>query len=181
MARDVPPRLHLLPWEERFRSDLVRLSGDPRITTFIGDGSPWSPQHAEERHDRCLEHWRKHGFGWRAILDDESEAFLGIAAANYLRAPVLEVDTSAVEIGWWTDPDHWGRGIATRAARVVRDASFRDVDSDVIVARLHRDNIASATVARNIGLEYRGDFTTELGAPAHLYALNRADWVPPSD
>ncbi|WP_236540562.1 GNAT family N-acetyltransferase [Spiractinospora alimapuensis] len=172
------PRLRLDPWEERFRSELVRLGSDPRVTTFIGDGSPWPRKQAEERHERCLEHWRTHGFGWRGIIDEESGGFLGVAAANYLHAPVLEVDTSAVEIGWWTDPEHWGRGIATHAARIVRDESFRDIDSDVLVARLHRDNIASATVARNTGLDYRGDFTTELGTPAHLYALNRVDWVP---
>jgi hypothetical protein len=56
-----------------------------------------------------------------------------------------------VEIGWTIGKAHWGKGIATEAARAVIEHGFRRLGVPAIFAVVHRDNAASLRVARKLG------------------------------
>jgi RimJ/RimL family protein N-acetyltransferase len=56
-----------------------------------------------------------------------------------------------VEIGWTIGKAHWGKGIATEAARAVIDHGFRRLGVPAIFAAVHRDNAASLRVAAKLG------------------------------
>jgi RimJ/RimL family protein N-acetyltransferase len=118
-------RLELPPWRDSFEEGLARLAADERVVRYVGDGQPWSAEHARERHQACLRHWEEHGFGWRATLDGPGGRFLGVAALSYLGALVPGIAESAIEIGWWLDPGAWGQGMATEAAAAIRDVAGR--------------------------------------------------------
>src|SRR5688500_11099913 len=119
------PRLLLDPWGERSAADLVLMSSDEEVMPHIGQGG-WRPAYAGPRHAAALEDAALHGFGWRAILDRADRTFLGLAALSWLRDPIPGIGIPAVEIGWWTEPHAWGRGVATEAAEAcVGDAFHR--------------------------------------------------------
>ena len=56
-----------------------------------------------------------------------------------------------VEIGWTIGKAHWGKGIATEAARAVIEHGFRRLGVPAIFAVVHRDNAASLRVTRKLG------------------------------
>jgi RimJ/RimL family protein N-acetyltransferase len=172
-------RLELRPWREEFEDDLFRLSSDGRVTRFIGDGRPWTRERTAARHRECLWHWAEYGYGWRAIF--EGGAFIGIAALNRLgdRVPGIAEDT--MEIGWWVDPRSWGRGIATEAARALRDEALGGLSADRIAARYQPANEVSGRIMVKIGMRLYGDAPGRDGPPVRVYALGRADWarLPP--
>src|SRR5207237_10704432 len=59
-----------------------------------------------------------------------------------------EVDAKMeIEIGYRLQRDFWNRGLATEAARTVRDHGFRDLNLERVISLIHPDNQASRRVA----------------------------------
>ncbi|QVQ50035.1 GNAT family N-acetyltransferase [Spiractinospora alimapuensis] len=173
-------RLILAPWEDRFREELVQLSADPQVVRFVLNGQTWSREFATRRHQAHIDHWARHGFGWRGMLERGSGEFLGVAAINLLLAPLPGVDPEALEIGWWISPRAWGRGIATEAATAIRDAAFTELDANTLVARVQPVNTGSVRVASKIGMRWVTRLTGDFGESVDVYRLDRAEWnMPP--
>jgi RimJ/RimL family protein N-acetyltransferase len=168
-------RLVLMPWEDAFEDDFARLAADERVTRYVGDGQPWDPGYARQRHQACLQHWDDHGFGWRAILGHPGGRFLGLAALSYLGALVPGIEESAIEIGWWLDPGAWGRGIASEAAAAIRDEAFGRLGAQRIVARIQPGNHASERVAVRLGMRLHGEAAGRSGEPVRVHILDRPD------
>ncbi|GLY77595.1 N-acetyltransferase [Actinoallomurus iriomotensis] len=168
-------RLELRPWDARFEDDFLRLASDERVTRFIGDGRPWSRERVAERHREHLEHWARHGYGWRAIHHDGD--FAGVAALNRLGSLVPGIEESALEIGWWIDPRWWGRGFATEAALALRDEAFADLGAERIAARYQPANTGSERVMIKIGMRRHSDTVGRVGEPVRVYELSRPDWL----
>ena len=57
-----------------------------------------------------------------------------------------------LEIGYRLDPAYWGRGVATEAAREVRDYGFSDLTRPRLISLIHPDNHASRRVAEKNGM-----------------------------
>jgi ribosomal-protein-alanine N-acetyltransferase len=57
-----------------------------------------------------------------------------------------------LEIGYRIDPSHWNRGIATEAARAVRDHALNDLHLSRVVSLIHPDNAPSRRVAEKNGM-----------------------------
>ncbi|WP_433327887.1 GNAT family N-acetyltransferase [Spirillospora sp. CA-294931] len=167
------PRLVLPAWEERFAADLTRMSSNPRIMRHLGHGI-WTAEYAAQRHADALEHWARHGFGWRAILDRADGAFLGLASLGWLRDRVVGVGEPALEIGWWTEPHTWGKGVATEAASAVIAEAFERVRAPLVVARCDPGNAASERVMVKLGMtRLPHDATGIYGKPVRVHVLRK--------
>lgn len=57
-----------------------------------------------------------------------------------------------LEIGWRLRADAWQRGYGTEAAEAVVDWLERERPGELLVARVHRDNAASQSLARKLGM-----------------------------
>lgn len=168
------PRLSLEPWEDSFFGDLFRLASDERMMRFIGDGRPWSREYTTERHQKCLRHWEAYAFGWRAIFKDG--VFSGVAALNRLGDSVPGIDEASTEIGWWVDPASWGHGVATEAALALREEAFRNLGTELLVARYYAANVPSGRVMAKLGMRMLGDRPGADGRTVRVYVLNRTAW-----
>lgn len=171
-------RLTLPRWGPGFEDDFCRLSGDPRITRYLGDGASWDRERAVAKHGELLAHWREHDFGWRGIVHGAADdgPLIGIAALNRLPQPVAGVDEPVIEIGWWVDPPYWGQGIATEAAIALRDEAFTDHGAARLVALYQPANDASGNVMRKIGMRHHSDTVGPYGEAVRIYVLERTDW-----
>lgn len=112
------------------------LVADARVTQWIGGGEPWERERSEQRFDWMLDHWRRHGFGWRSALHRESGAWVGFVGLNYVTPDAVELDEGEVEIGLWLQPEVWGQGLATEGALATRDEAFQRLNLARIVGRL---------------------------------------------
>lgn len=167
-------RLILRPWSPGAAGMLRRLSADPRVVRYVGDGQVWSDQRVRETSEWMVEHWRAHGFGWWVMTLRDSGAEIGFAALNHPQ-PATGLDPLEFEIGWWLAPDHWRRGLAVEAAAAVRDDAFGRLGAASTVARLQPDNLGSVGVARGIGMIHERDIVGQWGEPVAIYR----GWPPP--
>lgn len=61
------------------------------------------------------------------------------------------------EISYWLGRDHWGCGIGARmVAAYVEEVSAHFPSITMLIARIHRDNTASARIARKAGFQKTG-------------------------
>jgi RimJ/RimL family protein N-acetyltransferase len=145
-------RLELLPLRVDNAGEMAAVLADPALYRFIG-GEPPTVDGLVERYEaqvagrspNAAETW----LNW--IVRERSSG----AAIGFVQATILEAADGAVrssEIAWVIGTPWQGRGYATEAARALVDWLERgDVRS--IVAHVHPDHAASATVAERAGLE----------------------------
>jgi RimJ/RimL family protein N-acetyltransferase len=60
------------------------------------------------------------------------------------------------ELGYWLAPDHWGRGIATDAAKAVLTFGFDHLNLTLITSGYFQDNAASGRVLEKLGFRIVG-------------------------
>jgi len=165
-------RLRLEPWAPAHGGMLARLAAMPEVMRHVGTGATWTRAEADERSARALVHWRAHGFGWRAAVERESGRAVGLIALNFAGPEILELADEDYEIGWWIDPELWGRGYATEGGRAILDEGF-GLGAPSVVARIQPANRASAAVASALGLEPEAQTVGGFGEPVRILRLAR--------
>ncbi|MBK5287422.1 MAG: GNAT family N-acetyltransferase [Acidimicrobiia bacterium] len=99
-------------------------------------------------------HWETCEFGlWLAILQSTGGVigYVGLSVPMFL--PEI---LPAVEVGWRFDPDAWGRGYATEAARAALAEGFTTLGFDEICSLPQVENVASVRVAERLGMRNEG-------------------------
>ena len=71
----------------------------------------------------------------------------------------IDRERGTAEIGYWVAREARGRGVATRAVRLVRDWAASELGLTTLELVIHEDNAPSHAVARAAG------FTRHRGAP----------------
>ncbi|MET9232721.1 PhzF family phenazine biosynthesis isomerase [Lentzea sp. NPDC003310] len=154
--------MELVRWEADHFGYMLRWASDPRMTVYVGNGMPWTPDYVALRHDQALRHWEDHGFGLHLVVED------GVVVGL---AQMLDGDLGEIEIGYWIDPAWWGRGIASRVAVELRDKALAIADR--VVAGTDARNEASGRVLEKAGLRYFLSKNRD-GRLQHCYALDRS-------
>lgn len=168
-------RLRLDPWSKPHTGLLVRLAMTPEVMQFIGEGRVWSRQRAEDVAAHAREHWRRHGFGWRAAIDRETGVAVGVSMLNFA-GEGSGIEPGEYEIGWWLQPSAWGNGLAREGAIAIRDEAFCRVGAPSVVARIAPGNAASLSVATAIGLMAEGESRGRFGEPIAVLRLTVERW-----
>jgi RimJ/RimL family protein N-acetyltransferase len=77
---------HLLlePWSEQRREAFAALGADPQVMRYIGDGSTWTRERADQVFTNQLDHWRQHGFGWRSASLKGPGDWIGFIGLNFV-------------------------------------------------------------------------------------------------
>ncbi len=143
-------RLLLRRWREEDREPFYRLNSDPRVMEFM----PACLTRAESDVllERINEHFRKHDFGLCAAELREGRTFIGYVG---LAVPTFEASfTPCVEIGWRLSADHWGRGLATEAARAMAGYAFEKLGLEGIVSFTVPENMRSRRVMEKMGMTH---------------------------
>jgi len=174
-------RLRLRRWRESDRAPFASINADPQVMEHYP--APLSRAESDAFIDRIEETFATRSLGLWAVEERESTEFIG-----YVGLWPAEFDapfTPAVEIGWRLARAHWGRGLATEAARVALEDGFVRLELDEVVSFTSTANLRSRSVMRKLGLSHTtsDDFehpALDLGHPLRphvLYRQPRLDWV----
>jgi ribosomal-protein-alanine N-acetyltransferase len=82
-------------------------------------------------------------------------------------------DLEELEIGYRLHPDYWGQGLATEAARAVRDYGFDELKLPRLISLIHPENVASRRVAEKNGMTPEKE-TVFRGFPTIVFSISRA-------
>ena len=143
-------RLRLRPYRIDDFERYVGMWAEPAVVRFIG-GAPLSREAAWIRFLRQIGLWHYLGFGFFAIEDRATGAFLGEGGFHDLRRTLQPSIEGTMEVGWGLVTEAQGRGLAEEAMRAAlgwADGRFPGVRMTCII---HPDHAASLHVAGKLG------------------------------
>ncbi|SRR5579864_980582 len=158
-------RLLFAPWTESDWLALKPIATDPEVVRYISEGRPWPDHRIQEFVQRQMNCLRDRGYCMWRLLEYGSDRMIGFCGLQPL------ANAADIEIGWWLARAHWGRGLATEAARAVLRDGFERVGFRRIVAIAHPDNRASRHVMEKLGMRYERN-AQHKGIEVVLYAIN---------
>jgi RimJ/RimL family protein N-acetyltransferase len=167
------PRLLLRQWQPGDEVAMAAINSDPEVTRYLN--RPVGAAATRAFHAGSVAHWQTHGFGFWALESREPESarrFLGFAGVGHPTfVPEL---ASRVEIGWRLARPAWGRGLATEAARAVRDHVFATLALPELISIIHPDNVRSQRVAEKLGMAISGHVHNPvMGIPVQVWRIPR--------
>ena len=150
---------------------LAALYADPDVRRYFPDGIRTHDQTRDELAWIIDVYYGRYGYGLWATILKETGAFIG-------RCGLLPWDIEGrteVEVAYLLDKQHWGRGLATEAARAIIDHAFATLQVERLICMTDPGNTASRNVAVTVGMTTLWeDYVDEYG-PAHVYAIRRPE------
>ena len=136
---------------------LARLWADPAVVQHIAP-----PASAEDSWGRLLRyagHWALFGYGYLAVVEKSSGAYLGDVGVAQFRRTGFQAPEGSAEVGWALASAVHGMGYGTEAATALHGW----IDAEVPVARTHciidPANTGSVAIAKRLGYEEQGTVT----------------------
>ena len=132
------------------------MNADPRVMEFFP--ATYDRERALITAARLRQRLDSDGYGWWIVEIKEGADFAGAVALGDV--PFEAPFTPALEVGWRFAYDHWGRGYAAEAARIVLHFAFTAMERDEVVALTAAMNLRSQRVMRRLGMtrDPRDDF-----------------------
>lgn len=172
-------RLRLEPWNDSHFERFARFMRDPDVTRYIRP-EPLDLERAIEQHERSLEEWKLFGFGKRAVMDAETDQWLGFVELSPV-GPNKGSRDDDIELGYFVEPSRWGEGIATEAAIAARDDAFHRCSVPELIGRCRVENLASSRVLTKVGFRRLRLFELDDGIVVEIHRIERRDWVGTMD
>jgi len=168
-------RLRLEPWDDSHFERFARFMRDPDVTRYIRP-DPLDLARAIEQHERSLEEWKIYGFGKRAMIETETEQWLGFVELSPV-GPNKGSRDEDIELGYFVEPSRWGEGIATEAGIAARDDAFHRCEIPELIGRCRVENVASARVLAKVGFRRLRLFELDDGIVVEIHRIERNDWI----
>jgi RimJ/RimL family protein N-acetyltransferase len=120
------------------------LAQDKRITRYIGDGTPWTEAHVQQRFTVALNKGEgtDHEVRW-FIAETYADMQIGLLA--------LTLRDEETEVGYWIAPGWWGNGYARELVSLAVAIAQNERLRLPLIAKVHRDNGASRRVLERAG------------------------------
>ena len=138
----------LRPLQAADDREIVRYCSDEALARYtLNIPHPYPPEGAR---DWLALSWRKAalGLGWSwaiTLPEEQGAALVGVISLHWNG-----------ELAWWVGVPWQNRGLATRAARLVKGFAFDQLQLPALTARHMPDNLASGRVMAKLGMHYRG-------------------------
>jgi RimJ/RimL family protein N-acetyltransferase len=143
-------RLILRRWQERDREPFARMNRDPQVMEHFP--APLTKLESDALVERIEAHFVNHGFGLYALELRSHGTFIGFAGIS---VPAFQAHfTPCVEIGWRIAAEHWGRGLATEAARAIVRHAFHALGLAELVSFTVPANARSRRVMEKLGMTH---------------------------
>ena len=145
--------------------DLWAIYRDPEVVRFIPDAS-----RSREETQRELA-WHEHGhprhpeLGLWATIHKPTGRFIGRCGL----LPWAIDGQDEVEVAFLFAQEFWGQGLGTEVALAIVTYAFERLGLTRLICLIEPGNMASAQVARKIGMTFEKEFTDEYGL-SHIYA-----------
>lgn len=168
----------LRQWTPEDREPFAALNADPRVMEYFP--ARLARAESDALADRCQSSIADRGWGlWAAELK-QSRQFIGFVG---LHATSAELPFSpCVEIGWRLAFEHWGKGLATEAARGALHVGFVSLGLPEVLSFTAVQNLRSRAVMERLSMRESGTFehprvAGSSGLRLHcLYRLNSAEY-----
>ena len=148
----------------------AKISSDPEVMRFLGDGRPMTDIEVWRQMAAIMGHWYFRGYGIWAVEERRSGNLIGrIGFMNPQGWP-------GFELGWTLGRNYWGNGYATEGARRALEYAFTEMNRDHLISLIDPQNVASIRVAERLGETVEGR-TQLMGKDVLIYGIDRGHWL----
>lgn len=166
------PRLRLRPFTlDDVDAYYASISSDADVMRYLPGGKPRLRADSQWVITYFMRHAELHGFGVWAVEDKATAALIGHAGLEYIPS------ADDIEIAYTLAKAHWGRGLATEAARASLRYGFEVLDFDEIYGLAFPENEASQNVMRKLGMSFQGINDRYYGSELACYRITRNDYL----
>ena len=151
MVRLETLRLRMRPVQPRDLDSLSALNGDPHKMKYISP--PLSRHQVKEALDWMIEEWHRIGYGWFAIFEKSSRAFVGQVGLQCFEYDPRSAET---ELAFVIKKSAWGEGYAREAAGEVLRFGFERHQFEKIVSVIAPENPAPQAILRKARFQLHG-------------------------
>jgi RimJ/RimL family protein N-acetyltransferase len=127
--------------------DLLLIFSDPKVMESFNE-PPFDRQKMEKWVQHNLNHQERHGYGIFCAILKENNELAGACGLHHMKVD----DTPEVELGYDFRSAYWNRGLATEAAKGVRDWAFDQLGLTRLISLIRTHNKASMRVAEKMGM-----------------------------
>lgn len=146
----ITPRLILRAYRLDEFEAYAAMWAEASVTRFIG-GQPLSREAAWGRFLRQIGLWHHLGFGFFAVEDRATGAFIGEAGFHDMKRTLIPSIEGTMEAGWALVGAAQGKGLAEEAMRAALDWGDAHGMSERFTCMIQPDHSASLHVARKLG------------------------------
>jgi ribosomal-protein-alanine N-acetyltransferase len=167
-------RFLLRAFTEDDLDDLATLYADPVVMRYYP--KTYSREETQAFLARMINGYSQVGHHLLAMIYKPNGQFIG--RCGIVRQNIE--DESIPEIGYMLNKDYWGMGLATEAARKLRDYGFSAFQFERIVSLVRPTNTPSQAVARRNGMKIIRD-VKYASLDHHLFCITRQEWLAMQD
>ena len=140
----------LRPWSEEDAKVLYNLAKNPNI----GPNAGWPPHQSVEESLNVIKDIFSKKETYAIIYDGKIVGCIGL-----LFYPEFNHDwgKDAAEIGYWIGEEYQNKGICTKAAKLVVQRAFKELNIKAIYGTYYLDNLKSKRVLEKLGFKYYMD------------------------
>jgi|TARA_B100001971_G_C18246012_1_gene574289 ribosomal-protein-alanine N-acetyltransferase len=142
-------RLFIRVWKEQDQSLLHTIMSDADVMRYVWDYKPPTIGQIQDFVGKCIREADEQGWTTWALILKENLSLIGYCGFLTRNYGEYEGET---EIGWLVAKEHWGKGIATEAAKAVLDFGFSAWKFDRVIASARSENTQSVKVMIKIGM-----------------------------
>jgi RimJ/RimL family protein N-acetyltransferase len=146
-------RLRLRRWRPEDRPVFAAINAEPGVQRYL---LPYTREGSDAMLDRIDAHFARHGWGFWALEERESGAFIGLCGLAHISWEAFF--TPAVEIGWRLSTPWQGKGLAREAAETALRFAFDSLRLDRVVSFTVPANTASWGLMERLGMQKRAAF-----------------------
>lgn len=147
-------RLQLRTMQPADFDALLLIFTDPNVMADLAS-APFDRSQMARWLQRHLEHQAHHGFGVLSVIHKGTGLLIGDCGLERMGLD----DQSVVELGYDFRSDYGGQGLATEAARAVRDHELQVLGLPGLVSLIPVGNHASGRVGEKIGMTHQAEIT----------------------
>lgn len=165
-------RLRLRQWTLADRAPFAQINADPRVMEYFPEPLTRAASDALAARFQAL--LQERGWGFWAVEHKASGELAGFVGLNIPSAALPF--SPCVEIAWRLAAHHWGRGLATEAAREALRVGFEILELPAIVSFTALGNTRSRAVMARLGMREAGTFEhphVPEGSPLRRHCLYR--------
>ncbi|MEZ4860337.1 MAG: GNAT family N-acetyltransferase [Caldilineaceae bacterium] len=146
--------------------DYYALYRDPEMRRYFPDGTLSYKETQEEVEWYLNGHPEHPALGLWATIHKTDSRFIGRCGL----LPWTIDGQHEVEIAYMIDKAYWRQGLASEAARAIRDYGFNMLHLPRLICLIDKENIASINTARKIGMRFEKESQDEMGL-LQVYAI----------
>lgn len=162
-------RLILRTWHLEDAEALFKIYSKPELYRFTS-ADPFPDVETTRRYieEYFIKHQKEYGFGVWAVVEKMSGKIVGTCGLGYFDG------RPELGLGYWFDPEYWGRGYATEAAQACVAYAFNKLNAPELASMTDPQNKASQRVLEKAGFVYVGMAPADDGTEGMLYVAKKA-------